>query len=172
MTKSQLAAIAPTRSFPLGSPSERRQEMILFERPPPRPHWPNRHPYAGRPSRLPKILRRHPRSPRPRRRPSARSRAGHREDNVSTAPAKTPSSPSIFKSIPISTHAIPQVHAAQARTTWLAQAKNLQLLTTYGPAMDFRPNPGRLALFFSRAKIKRQLAREERLADARHVIYG
>jgi hypothetical protein len=117
----------------------------------------------------------------------------------------------------------PEVEAALALgRTWVQQAKNLQLLTTYeqrirrsveknmaelkalqaerkdaieraehqarllvqlaeaeeaegrnyDPSIDFPPESSPLGFVFSRSKIKRQLEREDRLNEARSVVYG
>ena len=42
----------------------------------------------------------------------------------------------------------------------------------YDPSIDFPPESWPLGFVFSRSKIKRQIEREERLSEARSVVYG
>ena len=108
MSQSRLASNR-ANAQPLCWPAHRgRQETIVFERLPPRPHRPNRHPHPGRPSRLPKALRRHPRRSKSRRRPGNHPRPVHRRGLPAPGPSKTPSSPSAFKTTPTSPPATPR----------------------------------------------------------------
>jgi len=90
MSQSRLASNR-ANAQPLCWPAHRgRQETIVFERLPPRPHRPNRHPHPGRPSRLPKALRRHPRRSKSRRRPGNHPRPVHRRGLPAPQPSPGP----------------------------------------------------------------------------------
>ena len=135
MSQSRLASNR-ANAQPLCWPAHRgRQETIVFERLPPRPHRPNRHPHPGRPSRLPKALRRHPRRSKSRRRPGNHPRPVHRPGLLGLNRARALEN-SIF-TLGLQDHSDlaagnPEVDAAFAQgRTWIEQARNLQLLTTY-----------------------------------------
>ena len=111
------------------------KKTLVLECLPTRPYRPDRHSHTRRPGSLPTALRRHPRSPRSGRRPRNRSRPSNRRGPLATQPRPRPRKCHLHLGLqehsdPNAAH--PEVDAAFAQgRTWIAQAKNLQLLTTY-----------------------------------------